>query len=104
LSWQATGKAPFTDEQIEQLGRWLDEGLRSRMEIKDKYLVGMFLVPVLDEAANTIWMRKVAVLATHESVLTVDDTPEERPALEIDTIAARFMSCSDRSAPRWSTS
>jgi hypothetical protein len=62
------------------------------MEIKDDYLVALFLVPVLDASADTIWMRKISILATLQSVLTVDDTPQGRPPLDIDTIVQRFRS------------
>ena len=75
----------------------MDEGRRSRMEIKDDYLVGLFLVPVLDAEADTIWMRKISILATRQSVLTVDDTPEGRPPFDPDTVAKRYQSCVDRS-------
>lgn len=92
----ARPSAQFTDGQIEHLRRWMQTGLRSRMVVKDDYLVGLFLVPVLDAPADTIWMRKISVLATHDSVLTVDDTPEGRPPLNPDRVAARFHSYADR--------
>ncbi|MDH6247193.1 magnesium transporter CorA family protein [Mycobacterium sp. OTB74] len=92
--------AQFTEAQIEHLSRWMHDGLRSRMEIKDDYLVALFLVPVLDAHADTVWMRKISILTTHHSVLTVDDTPEGRPPLDLDTVVTRFRSCPDRSPGR----
>jgi magnesium transporter len=99
-SGAATPTAQFTDAQIEHLSRWMREGLRSRMEIKDDYLVALFLVPVLDASADTIWMRKISILTTHHSVLTVDDTPQGRPPFDLDTVVKRFRSCPDSSPGR----
>lgn len=87
----------FTDRQLDHLRRWMSEGFRSRVEIEDDYLVGLFLVPVLDADADAIWMRKVSVLATRDAVLTVDDTPPERPPLTFESVTRRLRSCPDRS-------
>jgi hypothetical protein len=75
----------------------MHDGMRSRMEVEDDYLVGLLLVPVLDAATDAIWMRKISVLATHQAVLTVDDTPEGRPPLSFDSVTKRLRSCPDRS-------
>jgi magnesium transporter len=96
-SGTASPATHFTERQIEHLKRWMQEGLRSRMEIKDDYLVALFLVPVFDAPADTTWMRKISILATQQSVLTVDDTPEGRPLLDLQAILQRFRSSPDRS-------
>ncbi|MDT5094869.1 MAG: magnesium transporter [Mycobacterium sp.] len=95
-SWEpAPGQ--FTAEQVDHLKRWIEEGFRSRVEIEDDYLVGIFLVPVLDAEADAIWMRKVGLLATREAVLTVDAPPDGRPPLTFDEIKRRLRSSANRS-------
>jgi magnesium transporter len=51
----------------------------------------------LDAEADTIWMRKISLVATHQGVLTVDDAPAGRPPLTFDTVTKRLRSCVDRS-------
>jgi magnesium transporter len=95
-AWQPP-PGQFTDEQLDHVRRWMHEGLRSRMEVEDDYLVGLLLVPVLDAKADTIWERKISVLATHQAVLTVDDTPDGRPPWALESVTKRLRSCVDRS-------
>ncbi|MDT5010881.1 MAG: magnesium transporter [Mycobacterium sp.] len=87
----------FNADQLDHLRRWIRDGLRSRVEIEDDYVVGIFLIPVLDADADAIWMRKVGLLATRDGVLTVDDPPDGRPALTFDAVTKRLRSCSNRS-------
>jgi Mg2+ and Co2+ transporter CorA len=90
----------FTPEQVEHARRWLDTGRRSRMEFRKDadYVLGLFLVPVLDRDGDAVWMRTLLVLATRDTVLTVDHTPTGRPALDPTHVAARLDASSDHDA------
>jgi magnesium transporter len=95
-SWEPTA-GQFSAEELDHLRRWMKDGLRSRVEIEDDYLVGIFLVPVLDAGADAIWMRRIGLLATREAILTVDDPPAGRPALTLEAVTRRLRSSSNRS-------
>lgn len=80
----------FSNQALETLNRWLAEGQRSRIDAMGKYLVAVFLIPVMQRDEDLVWEHKLVLLATHDTVLTVADSPAGRPPLSMSEVARSF--------------
>lgn len=87
----------FHPEMLTRVQEWLDAGLRrGRTEWHDDHLLALFQIPVMDRRRDCIWIRRVLVLATHDAVLTVDESPDDRPDVDPGPVLVRFRASSDR--------
>ena len=80
----------FPSEGLETLTRWLSEGKRSRIDAQGDHLVAFLLVPVMQREEDRVWEHRLVLLATHDAVLTVADSPPGRPALDVSEVARHF--------------
>lgn len=84
--------AEFPTAGLDTVTRWLDDGKRSRIEAEGDFLVAFLLIPVVQRDEDRVWEHRLVLLATHERVLTVVDSPTGRPDFDMSDLARAFRS------------
>lgn len=87
----------FDRAMLARVEEWLDAGLRrGRTEWHDDHLLVLFQVPVMDRRQDCIWTRRILVLATRDAVLSIDESPDDRPHVDPAPLLERFRASPDR--------